>query len=206
MAVLRAAVAGCDLLSQPYLNPSSGARQPLRKDCVAQQRDWPKPLVGSGSKLLLVFLSRLLVFPHDIDGKVRSLGDPIYTREVKSQLTKVADGARRTGARIAIVTMPCYDPVTAAGPFLDTMRNDVPAGLKELAHPVHMNSVGREWAHAHGASVIDLNSAVCGAGTTPDRPGGRSLYADGVHFSAWGAAVVWKWLAPQAQRVLEGQS
>ncbi|GGB33518.1 membrane protein [Flexivirga endophytica] len=206
LEVVDAASSGCDLLDVPYLNPGNGDREPLRKDCVAFKKKWPQQLEGTGTELLLVIPSRLLQFPHQLDGKARTWGDPVYDRAVEKQLDVVAAGAERAGAGVAMVTMPCYDEKSAAGVFLKTMREHSPQSLRSFAHPAQLNAIVRKWARAHGAPVIDLKDAVCGSGDSPKRPGGYSLYADGVHFSPWGAKVVWKWLVPQAVRLLGEKS
>lgn len=206
LKVINGASSGCDLLTTPYLNPGNNDPESLRPDCVAFKKEWPKQLEGTGTKLLLIMPSRLLQLTHVIDGKKRTLGDHVYDQAVRHQLDVVAAGAKRAGARVAMVTMPCYDPKTAAGVFLKTMRESAPETLHAFAHPAQLNALVRGWATAHGAPVIDLHGAVCGSGDTPKRPGGNSLYADGVHFSPWGAKVVWKWLAPEALRLVGERS
>ncbi len=206
LTVVDAASSGCDLLNAPYRNPGNGDVEQLRPDCVAFKKKWPQQLEGTGTELLLIIPSRLLQLSHVLQGKTRTWGDPVYTKEIRRQLDIVATGAERTGARVAMVTMPCYDPKSASGVFLKTMRQHAPQTLHSFAHPQRLNDLVRSWAKDHGAPVIDLKNAVCGSDDSPTRPGGHSLYADGVHFSPWGSKVVWKWLAPQALRVLQEQS
>jgi len=83
-----------------------------------------------------------------------------------------------------------------------------PAYTKAVTHQLDIVAEG---ARQTGVDVAVVTSsclevsdeAICGAGATAGHPGGRSLFVDGVHFSPWGAAVVWKWLVPQVQQIVQ---
>ncbi|WP_265446775.1 acyltransferase family protein [Flexivirga meconopsidis] len=200
LRVVDAAVSGCDLLDEPYYNPATERMTGNLADCRRAKDAWPQQLRKDRPELLLIFPSTLLTLPHRIDGQTRSLGQPRYAAAVEQRLDEVRAGAQRTGTKVAVVTMACLDESTASPEFVGAFRKNAPAALSELRKPVHINAILRRWADRNAAPVIDLGRAVCPAGA-PARPGGVTLFADGVHFDPAGAAVIWGWLAPQLVRL-----
>jgi lysophospholipase L1-like esterase len=51
--------------------------------------------------------------------------------------------------------------------------------------------------------LIDLHGYACPGGEFPEAIDGLELQPDGVHFSLEGAALIWRWLAPQLTEIAE---
>jgi peptidoglycan/LPS O-acetylase OafA/YrhL len=144
----------------------------------------------------------LLVGPWDstdlnVSGKILELGSSEWHDYAWSQLDAAVHTFSSTGAKVILLTAPCFKPRDSAivAPIDGQHLTEWPVDP--------LNDLYREYAAKTGnASIIDLQSYVCPAGQYTDLTiDGVKIRYDGVHFSEDGAAVVSRWLAPQIDAI-----
>jgi lysophospholipase L1-like esterase len=120
-----------------------------------------------------------------------SFGTPAYARF----LDKYLDGALATMAKssdhVAIMNVPCHR-------VLESDVNPIPTIVNDQRRIDWLNQylLAYQKRSSTPFSVIDLNKFICVDGD-PVQRGDVKLRFDGLHFTAEGAALVWKWLGPQ---------
>jgi peptidoglycan/LPS O-acetylase OafA/YrhL len=177
---------------------------PITGDTVGQSqdecRDWPqeyaKGVRAYKPDVALLLIGGWEVFDRKIGGRTLRVGTP----PMEAELRKALDRARRVltadGARLAILTTPCFSPSTRElGEFGEAARAD-PARVQWL------NDVWRRYAADHlDVTLLDLDAHACPNGAYTDTIDGVTMRTDGVHFTLPGARLLWKWLGPEVLRI-----
>ena len=184
---------GCGLLTgTPVSGDTLGQSQ---EEC----HDWPEQY-AKGVRTYQPDLSLLLiggweVFDREIDGQVLRVGTAPMEAELRSALDRARAILTANGARLVILTTPCFSPTTRElGEFGEVARAD-PARVRWL------NDVWRRYAADHpNVSILDLDADACPGGTYAATIDGVTMRTDGVHFTVAGARLLWKWLGPAVLR------
>jgi peptidoglycan/LPS O-acetylase OafA/YrhL len=154
----------------PGCNPSAPASS-----------QWPALWAGSIAahkpQVVAVLAGRWEVSTVDWDGRWTNIGDAAFARYVEQQLRLAVKVASSGGARVALLTAPCYDG--GEQPDGDPWPADSPARLATY------NRLLAEAAASSGgvASVVNLDALVCPGGSFVTSIDGVTVRApDGVHF------------------------
>jgi peptidoglycan/LPS O-acetylase OafA/YrhL len=128
-----------------------------------------------------------------VEDRLLEVGAPEWEAYALKELSHTVDVLSSRGARIMLVTSPCFKPrdlgVDAAA---DVRLN--PQRVDEL------NDLYWEFARQHADQVVvaDLNRLACPEGEYTDVTiDGVDLREDGVHFTPEGADLVARWLVPE---------
>jgi peptidoglycan/LPS O-acetylase OafA/YrhL len=185
---------GCGLLTG---TPISGdTRGQSQEECHDWPQEYAKGVRAYHPDLSLLLIGGWEVFDREIDGKILRVG----TAPMESELRKALDRARKVltanGARLVILTTPCFSPTTRElGEFGEAARAD-PTRVQWL------NEVWRRYVADHpDVSLLDLDAHACPGGTYAPTIDGVPMRTDGVHFTLEGARLLWKWLGPAVLRL-----
>lgn len=89
---------------------------------------------------------------------------------------------------LVVLTTPCF----GEGPGAASIGGDqIPDRVDAV------NDMLRRAAETHGARIVDYGAYLCPDGVNPIDVEGITVRPDGVHLERAGAALVWRWLAPQ---------
>jgi len=128
-----------------------------------------------------------------VGGRLLEVGTPEWEAYALEELGHTVDVLSARGAEVMLLTSPCFRPRdlglnAAAQVRLDAQRVD------------DLNNLYWEFARQHEDRVVvaDLNRLVCPEGEYTDLTiDGVHLREDGIHFTAEGADLVARWLAPE---------
>jgi peptidoglycan/LPS O-acetylase OafA/YrhL len=180
---------GCGLI--PKTNVIAGKPDPPAPGCAEWAAGWPAELAAGHRDLSVLFLGIGEQFDVQQAGGNISFGTPAYARF----LDKYLDGALATMAKssdhVAIMNVPCHR-------VLESDVNPIPTIVNDQRRIDWLNQylLAYQKRSSTPFSVIDLNKFICVDGD-PVQRGDVKLRFDGLHFTAEGAALVWKWLGPQ---------
>jgi peptidoglycan/LPS O-acetylase OafA/YrhL len=138
---------------------------------------WSSWITEHKPQVVAVLAGRWEVSTVDWDGRWTNIDNPAFARYVEQQLRLAVKVASSGGARVALLTAPCYDG--GEQPDGDPWPADSPARLATY------NRLLAEAAVSSGgvASVVDLDALVCPGGSFAPSIDGVTVRApDGVHF------------------------
>ncbi len=196
VAVTGHVIIGCGTAYQDLVVngvPQSGGPNP---DCKDPFRHWGTYVQQTRAKVVIWSLGGWDVFDHRIDGKILKEQSPAYARYFRGQLEK---GLKALGPHVQVVipNVPCYHQpkYVVDGQNMAPDRND-PARAKAL------NAILRGFASAHSrVHLFDVASHVCPGGNFTEKLHGVKVRDDGVHYTADGAKLFWKWIMPTLDKV-----
>jgi peptidoglycan/LPS O-acetylase OafA/YrhL len=186
---------GCGIVRAPVV--LAGAVQPVDPKCTTWPTRWGDKVAQFRPDVSLLVLGGWEVLDHQVDGRALEPGTPEYERYLDGELQLLYDTLAPASRHIALLNVPCYhQPETGLDKTLAETRN-------QLARVEWLNQVLQRFVAARGqrAVLLDLNGLLCPGGRYVDRLDGVQVRYDGVHFSADGAKLVWRWLGPQLQRL-----
>jgi hypothetical protein len=128
-----------------------------------------------------------------VGDRLLEFGTPEWRAYALNELSHTADVLSSRGAKVMLLTCPCFRPRNAEIDAAAEIRLDP-------RRVVFLNDLYREFAQQHPDQVVvaDLNRLVCPEGENTDvTVDGVRLREDGVHFTNDGADLVARWLAPQ---------
>jgi peptidoglycan/LPS O-acetylase OafA/YrhL len=137
------------------------------------------------------------LYDRVVDGRHLAFGTPEFDAWYSHNLDALITKLSSTGARVAILTVPCNDrPDTVSG---DQLPENDPTRVAHL-NGLYVAAVRR---NPQAAALIDLDSFVCPGGKFVSTRNGVSVRADdGVHFSVDGAQLTGTWLIPRLQALV----
>ncbi|HUA93893.1 MAG TPA: acyltransferase family protein [Acidimicrobiales bacterium] len=138
---------------------------------------WAGLIAAHKPQVVAVLAGRWEVSTVDWNGQWTNIGNPAFARYVEQQLRLAVKVASSGGARVALLTAPCYDG--GEQPDGDPWPADSPARLATY------NRLLAEAAASSGgvASVVNLDALVCPGGSFVTSIDGVTVRApDGVHF------------------------
>jgi len=190
MNVVNRANLGCGV-TQLVALPNGGARRVDFSNCPDWRATWAEQVADYAPDVVIVLVGGWEVYDQERDGEVISVGSDAYRAYLLAQLDDAIGVLSATGARVVLLTPPCYEAQDKPGSRAPVERVDV-------RRSAWVSGVIAEAANARPgkADLLDLRTHVCASGEHEDELNGVTLYKDGVHFDEPGAAEVWRWLAP----------
>ncbi|NLC97888.1 MAG: acyltransferase [Actinomycetales bacterium] len=189
MTVVPLAVPGCDLMRLPIDWSPTKKGDPL-PECLESREKLTENLIKNATDVLVLNVGTLAPLSHVTPEGNLTILDPAYEKYVVAELDDIRASAEAAGVKqIQISTLPCRDT------DLDYIREN-PAAAELASTPDEINQVFTRWAETHAIPVLDLHYMLgCETGYVR-KIRGVKLYSDQLHFSEYGAQMIWTWLAP----------
>jgi peptidoglycan/LPS O-acetylase OafA/YrhL len=183
MRGLATGLLGCSLL--PYDRVDRGTVYKQDPKC----NDWPAMLSAEVAAFRPAVVATMLgpweLYDRRTPSGPERVGSAALTADLEAQLARLQKIVVDGGARLVILTTPCFDPASAAPSVRPIVVRDRVAWV---------NRVWRDFSRSHHVARANLAGLLCPGGTPiEDRVGHRDR-ADGVHFSPAGAVMVWRWI------------
>ena len=146
--------------------------------------------------MVALLVGRWEVTNQLLDGSWRSIGDPALDAYLDRQLDTAIAVLSATGAKVALLTMPCLSEPEA--PNGEPYPQDDPVRVQRFNKML----VAAHQRHPHVSAVVDLGAIVCPGGRFTSMVNGvRIRTADGVHFPVARIEPVTRKLLPQLRRL-----
>ncbi|MBD2760235.1 acyltransferase [Yimella sp. cx-573] len=176
---------------------ADGKPQNPSESCSQWRGDWPGKVRAGKSELTMLFTPQSLVSDWQVGGRKLTFGTPEFEKWLGNTLTGVQSASRAAGAKkFAVINLACHR-VPRISSEADLINDD--ARVRKL------NAMIARWGAANKVTVIDQYGALC-TGGYHDTVNGVQLYRDTLHFTSGGAEVMWRWLAPRIQIILQSQA
>ena len=174
------------------------------KECDSFPSYWVDPVKSLKPDVVVVMVGRWELVDRYHDGKMRSVGDPIYDDYLRRQLKTGIDALLATGTDVALLTEPCVLPFeTSDG---SPAREDDPARWRRFDAIMH------EGASAYPESRVrlydDVRDYLCPGGTyLPKAPDGQALRSeDGIHITRAGGVLTGQLVLPKLLDFAQGRA
>ena len=137
------------------------------------------------------------LFDRRVDGQDLKVRTPAMELYLRGRLDEARSILTSGGAQLALLTTPCFKvPRRALGAW----------GESERADPRRVEWLNEVWAryaadHPDNVHLVDLNRMACPGGKFAATIDGVTMRTDGEHFTADGAEVIWRQLAPALHRI-----
>jgi len=160
---------------------------------------WPSWIGAVHPNVVVLLAGRWEVSDRIYKGRRTNILAPAYAAYVKAQLERAVTIGTSTGARMVLMTAPCYDS--------GEQPDGAPFPEDQLSRVERYNDLVRQVAAEHPSSVTvqDLFSMVCPGGAfTPTYDGAQLRSADGIHFdqaAGTGAALLASRILPLWEQV-----
>jgi peptidoglycan/LPS O-acetylase OafA/YrhL len=161
--------------------------------CATQLDRWRADVDALHPDVVLLAEGEYEVRNQRFDGRWTHLGDPAFDRAERAAVTGAVDTLRSTGATVVLLTAPYYrqleQPDGRSWPEDDPRRVDI------------YNGILRSVAAASGPDVVveDLNAHLDPGGHFASTVDGVDVrFADGIHVTPAGAALVSPWMLADA--------
>ncbi|MGH9919574.1 MAG: acyltransferase family protein, partial [Nitrososphaerales archaeon] len=159
---------------------------------------WPQIWQGWIDKVhpnvVMILAGRWETVNRTYQGRWTNILDPAFAAYVKQQLRFAVQLAESGGARVALLTAPCYD--TGEQPDGQPWPEDSPARVATY------NRLVRQVASTSpGTSLINFNAMVCPGGRYEQIIDGVDARSDGVHFTFDGGSVFEPKIYPTVVRI-----
>ncbi len=165
-----------------------GVDAPMDSACTgsATTEQWPqvwKGLMNSfRPNVVMILAGRWEVVNRTYEGHWTNILNPTYAAYVKRQLRLAVHVAGSSGAKVVLLTAPCYD--TGEQPDGQPWPEDSPARLA-----VYNKLVRQVAATSKNTSLINFNAMACPGGHYETYLDGVDARYDGVHFTLGGGVV-----------------
>jgi hypothetical protein len=165
----------------------------LSQICAAWSDRWSDALRRDRPKVVVIQVGRHEVLDRQLDGVWTNILEPDYARYIEGELNLAISVAANDGREVVLLTAPHFHASDANRPEDDPARVE---RFNEL-----LLSAARGWDRVY---VVDLGGRASPGGEYADVVDGIKIRADGVHYSAAGAAWAANWLLPQVAPLLGG--
>jgi peptidoglycan/LPS O-acetylase OafA/YrhL len=181
-------IEGCGILGGT-IRSSSGQVRDLDADCGGWQGKWAAHAARDKPQIAVVEIGAWEVFDDTVHGTPLGFGTPAWDGYFDHQLASGIQVLRAAGAQVALLTVPCYQPISAGGLQALPERG-------ERARTQHVNTLLRAAARAEPGNVFVVQSPreFC---TDPSVVGNTAYRWDGVHFYKPGAALEFRTIGPE---------
>jgi hypothetical protein len=170
-----------------------GSYLALSEICAAWSETWKAALERDHPKVVVIQVGRHEVLDRVFDGRWTNILDAAYADYVRYELDTAVSIAADGGREVVLLTAPYFRASSAERPEDDPARVDAFNRL--------LNDIAATRDHVH---VIDLGGRASPGGAYADVVDGIKVRADGVHYSAAGAAWAAEWLLPQLVQLVAG--
>lgn len=175
--------------------------------CGDQRTNWNRWLKESGAPVFVLFGDSRLGIPHYLpDGRLITLGEPLFEQTVLEKMDETWRKAKAAGAQqIQVVTVPCRKFGYAADPSAEAenarVKRDMPEFVRAFENPAQINAILKKWVErTPEAKLVDLDGVLCGEHGFQEKWNGIRIYNDGLHFSPQITPTIWGWLNGQISR------
>jgi len=180
-----------------------GVDAPMAPECSGSPPDfqwpnlWEYRIHQIRPDVVMILAGRWEVTNRTYDGAWTNIENPAYAAYVKAELSDAVGVAASGGARVVLLTAPCFD------------SGEQPDGTpwpEDSARRVAIyNDLVRQVAATSGTSLIDLHAMACPGGRYTEFIGGQQVReSDGVHFTFTGgnffAPKIWPAIVALAHR------
>jgi peptidoglycan/LPS O-acetylase OafA/YrhL len=166
-----------------------GVDAPMAAECTGSPPDlqwyklWAYRIAVFHPNVVMILVGRWETVNRTYLGHWTNILDPLYAAYVKSQLIRAVQIAGAAGARVALLTAPCYD--SGEQPDGAPWPEDAPDRVAIFNHLVREVA-----AEAPGTSLLNFNALACPGGHFEEYLDGQQVRAsDGVHFTFTGGNV-----------------
>ncbi|MCX6459054.1 MAG: SGNH hydrolase domain-containing protein [Actinobacteria bacterium] len=158
--------------------------------CSDWPERWRQKIASSQPDSAIVSVGPWELHDHRINGKILRVGTPEYGTYLEGILTQAVAIAGSGGASVFLTNVPCMQSKSWVinGKDLSRDRNS------DIRRQAVNDVIARVAQRVPHLTVLDVESQMCASGSYSDPNHWRS---DGVHYTAEGAAALWKWIAPQ---------
>jgi hypothetical protein len=184
---------GCGIFDEVTLDADSDRSNPHPVECADWRDEWRVSVFAVDPDITLVMVGAWEVLDQRIEGVDYRFPSPQWDALVRDQFTDAIDIAAITGRPVVVMSVPCMEP---SGDDNTTARTD-PARVAAV------NGIIADIAATRpSVTVADLGSVLCPDGVPVGEVDGERIRYDGVHVSATGSDLVWRWLFPQFDAAL----
>jgi hypothetical protein len=184
---------GCGIFDGVTIDADSDRPNPHPAECGEWRDEWRWSMYAVDPDLTLVMVGAWEVLDQRVDGVDYRFPSAEWSSLVAKQFTDAIDIAASTERPVVVMSLPCMEP---SGDDDTTARTD-PARVAAV------NGIIAEIAATRPTvSVADLGSVLCPDGVPVGEIDGERIRYDGVHVSALGSDLVWRWLFPQFDALL----
>ncbi len=179
---------GCGLL--PFDVVVDGHVRDMDPACPGWNTQWRVGVKARPVDVGVIFFGIGEQFDRVVSGSTVTFGTPADEQFLEAQLDAMVAIFTDEGASVVLPTVPCHHvPQGGVSGDADIINDD--------RRVTWLNEVLRRYAAAHADTVkiYDLYGQVCPHGYT-ETLNGVQLRADGLHFTAAGADLVWSGLGP----------
>jgi hypothetical protein len=182
------ALDGCGLYDEGSIHTTANFRR-VFGNCEGWPDEWAEAAAEGQAQITLVVLGAWDVFDLDRDDGLLRFATPEYDAYVTTQLQRGVDALVGAGSKVALLEVPCYEPVDGGGLVALPERGDE-------ARTSHLNELFRQVAAANPATVTFISGPTewCDDPAIATDLGYRW---DGVHYYRPGAKLVFETIAPQ---------
>jgi len=181
-------IEGCGILGGTTSSVSGQSRN-LSADCGGWQQKWAANAARDRPQIAVVEIGAWEVFDLKLNGAELPFGSPAWDTYFDQQLTSGIRVLTAVGAQVALLSVPCYQPISAGGLRALPERGDT-------ARTSHINTRLQTAAEADPQHVFLIASPhqFC---DDPTVVGNTAYRWDGTHFYIPGAALEFKVITPE---------
>ena len=184
---------GCGIFDAVTIDADSDRPNPHPAECGEWRDEWRWSMYAVNPEITLVMVGAWEVLDQRVDGVDYRFPSAEWSTLVRGQFDDAIGIAASTDRPVVVMSLPCME---ASGDDDTTARTD-PARVAAV------NEIIADIAAARSnVSVADLGSVLCPDGTPIGEIDGERVRYDGVHVSALGSDLVWRWLFPQFDALL----
>ena len=182
------ALDGCGLYDEGTISTAANFRR-VFGNCEGWPTEWAEAAADGQAQITLVVLGAWDVFDLARDEGLLQFGTPEHDAYVTTQLQRGIDALAYAGSKVALLEIPCYEPVDGGGLVALPERGDED-------RTAHLNELFRQVAAANPASTTFISGPTewCEDEAIATDLGYRW---DGVHYYRPGAGLVFEKIAPQ---------
>jgi peptidoglycan/LPS O-acetylase OafA/YrhL len=181
-------IEGCGILGGTTSSVSGQSRN-LSADCGGWQQKWAANAARDKPQIAVVEIGAWEVFDLKLNGVELPFGSPAWDTYFDQQLTSGIHVLTAAGAQVALLSVPCYQPITAGGLRALPERGDT-------TRTSHINTRLQVAAEADPQHVFLIASPhqFC---DDPKVAGNTAYRWDGTHFYIPGAALEFQVITPE---------
>jgi len=125
-------IEGCGFLGGT-ISSANGQRRNLSADCGTWASKWRSNVARDHPQIAVVQIGGWDEFDDKVNGVELSFGSPAWDTYYNTQLAKATQILLAGGAQVALLSVPCYQPINAGGPAR------LPRTRRQLAHRAHQH-------------------------------------------------------------------
>jgi hypothetical protein len=198
LSLSTATVIGCGLLPQTIV--VDGVVTPAQPQCDEWRHEFAKARAAAHPDVVVLSTGAWEVFDHQVKGRTLRVGTKEYAVALERQYDRAISALAGRSTPVALLDVPCFHQAAWTVNGVDLARDHNDAARQEWLNTVLQRVAAR---HPDQVRVLDLRGLLCPGGDFTQTIDGVDVRPDGVHVGGPGGALVWRWLAPQLQRLAD---